>query len=77
MPPPCSSATRGCWNRISSVPSVLDSHLSYLPYPPADLKAIEYGKYGHNQKCERDEVVIESYLPRKNDTAVESIGIVR
>lgn len=49
---------------------------SYLPYTPADLKAIEYGKDSYNQKRKRDEVVIKSYLLRKNDTAVESVNII-
>ena len=47
----------------------------YLPDSPADLEAIKNGKYGHNQKCERDEVVIESYSLRENNTAVESVKI--
>ena len=50
---------------------------SYLPYTPADLKAIEYGKDSYNQKRKRDEVVIKSYLLRKNDTAVESVNSIR
>jgi hypothetical protein len=40
------------------------------------LKAIEDGKYGHYQKCERDEVVVKSYLLREDDTAVEPVKII-
>jgi hypothetical protein len=47
----------------------------YLPNTPANLKAIEYGKYGHNQKCESDEVVIKSHLLRENNAAVESVKV--
>ena len=50
---------------------------SYLPYTPADLKAIEYGKDSYNQKRKRDEVVIKSHLLREKSAAVESVNIIR
>ena len=49
----------------------------YLPDSPADLEAIKNGKYSHNQKCERNEVVIESHFLRENYAAVESVNIIR
>jgi len=49
----------------------------YSPNSPADLKAIEYGKYSHDQKCESDEVVIESHLLRENNAAVESVNVMK
>lgn len=51
--------------------------LLYLPNSPTDLKAIEDGKYRHNQKSERDEVVVKSYFLCEDDAAVESVCIIR
>lgn len=48
-----------------------------LPYSPADLEAIEDGKYSQNQKRKRNEVVIETDFLCEDDAAIESVDIIR